>query len=157
MQREPHEIDFHALYNHEAKQLEEALQAYQTAALSTVPTHYDQTPLPAWTNHLDTLTPAALAQINATLAMGERIGYLAGWEDGARTESATQRHLGRLEGRCELLTELAASNSAYLTAHARELAANLANTPSYADLCERRGEKERAQRARVVLAERGIA
>lgn len=154
---EPVEIDFRAVYAREAKCLEEALRAYQAATVDTLPRDGEPTPLPAWANRLESLDRQALAEVNATLAMGERTGYLSGWQDGARTEGAAQRHLGRLEGRCELAGELAAASSAYLTDHARALASDLAATPSFADLCERRGEHERARHARAVLAGRGIA
>lgn len=154
---EPVEIDFRAVYAREARRLEEALRAYQAATLTTIPEDGDPVSLPAWTTRLDHLDPQVLAEVNATLAMGERAGYLSGWQDGARAEGATQRRLGRVEGRCELAGELAAASSIYLTEHARALASDLAATTSFADLCERRGERERASRARAVLAERGIA
>ncbi|EEH67051.1 hypothetical protein HMPREF0058_0042 [Actinomyces urogenitalis DSM 15434] len=154
---EPVEIDFRAVYAREAKCLEEALRAYQAATVDTLPRDGEPTPLPAWATRLESLDRQALAEVNATLAMGERTGYLSGWQDGARTEGATQRRLGRVEGRCELAGELVDASSIYLTEHARALASDLAATTSFADLCERRGERERASRARAVLAERGIA
>lgn len=42
-------------------------------------------------------------------------------------------------------------------AHAASLSRMVAMRPSYADLCERRGEHERAERQRAILRERGIS
>lgn len=42
-------------------------------------------------------------------------------------------------------------------AYAAELSRMLARQPSFADLCERRGEPERAERQRAILRQRGIS
>ena len=48
-------------------------------------------------------------------------------------------------------------HSAYLDAENRALVSALTSRPDHATLCELRGEPERAQRARDLLRERGIA
>lgn len=58
---------------------------------------------------------------------------------------------GLAEGRREAEVE-ATARWAGMRAHVRMIAA----TPSYADLAERRGEPDRADRQRAILRERGI-
>ncbi|WP_172192773.1 hypothetical protein [Actinomyces faecalis] len=146
------------------KHLRQALartEAVMASQLRQALAHSASGPLPEWMGRVDTLTPEGMKAVTDTVAMGERTGYLAGWQAGASQAGALQRHLGRAEGQAMALRALADGSTRYLTAHARALGADLARgreaVPDYPALCELRGEAERAARARRTLQERRIA
>ena len=69
----------------------------------------------------------------------------------------TARAAAYAAGQADLATALHAEHLKWLDAENRALSASLASGTPYAELCELRGEPERAERARQVYAERGIA
>ena len=93
---------------------------------------------------------------NRTIAVGERIGYQAGFEAACALLKTTQ-NAAYAAGQADILTALHAEHLRQLDAENRALSASLAQGVPYAELCEIRGEHDRAARARQVLAERGIA
>ena len=158
------ELNLHALADPAERHLREAIahtKVVMASQLRQVLAHTASTPLPEWAARTGSLSREGMKAVTDTVAMGERTGYLAGWQDGASQAGALQRHLGRAEGQAMALRALAEGNTAYLTAHATALAADLARgleaAPDYPTLCELRGEAERAARARRVLQERRIA
>lgn len=110
-------------------------------------------PPPAWTGRVPDLSPEALAEIDATMRMAEGWGFAAGAEAGF----ALGRALGFARGVHETAAAQADAQAQWQDAENRRAASDLAASVPYAELCERRGEAERARRNRALLAERGIA
>lgn len=85
-------------------------------------------------------TNPAPERVWAAFAEGHHHGYLEGFERGAEVTRA----------------EIAEAEAA-AWARMREHVRMLANLPKYADLCEKRGEHEKAAANRALLRERGIS
>ena len=81
---------------------------------------------------LNTMTPRAQRIALAYYERGHQDGWGRGWDAAEAEAAAIQR-----------------------AAHA--VAQQAAKTPTFADLCERRGQHTRATRQRAILTERGIA
>lgn len=99
-----------------------------------------------------------LSDVDRVLNLADEYGpeFFAGYEDHSHASAATAA-VAHAEGRAELARELAEAQRDYLGREARALSACLASTPPYAGLCDLRGEHDRAQRQREIMAERGIA
>lgn len=99
-----------------------------------------------------------LSEVDRVLDLADEHGpeFFAGYENHRHASAATAA-VAHAEGRAELARELAEAQRDYLGREARALSACLTSTPPYAELCERRGEHERAERQRRILRERGIA
>ena len=110
----------------------------------------------AWQERLATMSSSALAELESAVRFGEGLGYREGWDQAAQDLWPLALEAGQARGR---YLEAAAADDAdrrWRAQVGRDVAASAAR-PSYAELCERRGEPERAERARRLLAERGIA
>lgn len=118
--------------------------------------NYDA-PLPWAMTSPETLTVEAMEQVGRAIATGERSGYLKALEDVARDLFPLVMRAGYAEGQKDLVVGQDAAHRKWQEEMHRRLAAELTRGVPYAELCERRGEPERAARARQVLAERGIA
>ena len=118
---------------------------------------YANAPLPWAMTNPDALTVEAMEQVDRAIAAGERSGYLKALEDVARDLFPLVLRAGYAEGQKDLLVGQDAAHRQWQEEMHCRLAASLAQGVPYAELCERRGEPERAARARQVLAERGIA
>lgn len=117
---------------------------------------YAQDAPPSVFNRLDELGPEAMREVSRTIAVGERLGYQAGFEAaGAMLETA--RAAAYAAGQADLATALHAEHLKWLDAENRALSASLASGTPYPELCELRGEPERAERARQAYTERGLA
>jgi len=99
----------------------------------------------------------ALAEVESAIRFGEAIAYPEGYERGLREGWALGYEEGVARGRYLEASEIADSLRRSQGEHNRALARDLASRPPYAERCDRRGEHERAERARALLAERGIA
>lgn len=75
-------------------------------------------------------------------------GKIVGYREG--------REHGFAEGLEVLVRGLDEKRRLELTAHHGALAELLASSPSFAELCDMRGDHQRAERQRQILAERGI-
>lgn len=126
----------------------DALEAAQDHAAS---------PLPRAMLHPEALTAEAVEQVDLAVAVGERAGYLNAFEDVARDLIPLVWAAGYAEGQKDLLVGQDAAHRQWQEDVDRRLAASLASGTPYAELCELRGEPERAERARQVYTERGIA
>ena len=117
---------------------------------------YAQEPSPSVFKRLDELGPEAMQEVHRTISVGERIGYHAGFEAACALLKASQ-NAAYAAGQADILTALHAEQLKQLDAENRALSASLAQGVPYPELCERRGEYDRAARARQLYAERGIA
>lgn len=117
---------------------------------------YAQDVPPSVFNRLDELGPEAMREVSRTIAVGERLGYQAGFE-AASAMLEPARAAAYAAGQADLATALHAEHLKWLDAENRALSASLASGTPYAELCELRGEPERAERARQVYTERGLA
>ena len=117
---------------------------------------YAQDAPPSVFKRLDELGPEAMREVSRTIAVGERMGYQAGFE-AACALLEPSRNAAYAAGQADMVTALHAEYLKQLDAENRALSASLAQGVPYAELCEIRGEHDRAARARQVLAERGIA
>ena len=117
---------------------------------------YAQDVPPSVFKRLGELGPEAMREVNRTIAVGERIGYQAGF-DAACALLKTTQNAAYAAGQADMVTALHAEQLRRLDAENRALSASLAQGVPYPELCERRGEPERAARARQLYAERGIA
>lgn len=102
----------------------------------------------AWPDRIATMPTAALAELESAFRMGERLAYFEAWETGARESGRTQYALGYARGQRDLAVALADDLRNRLAEHARLTVRDLAGQPDYPTLCERRGEPDRAARAR---------
>lgn len=110
-----------------------------------------------WQERIHTMPPEALAEVESAIRFGESIAYPEGHERGLREGWALGYEEGVARGRYLEASEIADSLRWSQGEHNRSLARDLASRPPYAERCDRRGEHERAERARALLAERGIA
>lgn len=117
---------------------------------------YAQDAPPSVFKRLDELGPEAMREVNRTIAVGERMGYQAGFE-AACALLEPSRNAAYAAGQADMVTALHAEYLKQLDAENRALSASLAQGVPYPELCELRGEPERAERARQLYAERGIA
>lgn len=117
---------------------------------------YAQDAPPSVFKRLDELGPEAMREVSRTIAVGERMGYQAGFEAACALLKTTQ-NAAYAAGQADILTALHAEYLKQLDAENRALSASLAQGVPYPELCELRGEPERAERARQLYAERGIA
>lgn len=125
----------------------DALEAAQDHAAS---------PLPRAMLHPDALTAEAVEQVDLAVAVGERTGYLNAFEDVARDLFPLVWAAGYREGQKDLVVGQDVAQRRWREEMDRRLAASLAQGTPYVQLCERRGEPDRAERARQVYTERGI-
>ncbi len=125
----------------------DALEAAQDHAAS---------PLPRAMLHPDALTAEAVEQVDLAVAVGERTGYLNAFEDVARDLFPLVWAAGYREGQKDLVVGQDVAQRRWREEMDRRLAASLAQGTPYVQLCELRGEPERAERARQVYTERGI-
>lgn len=112
--------------------------------------------LPSVFDRLDSLTPDATAEVGRVYSAGERIGWQAGFDDAMRVLRASNA-AAYAEGQADLAAALYAEQLKWQEDTDRRLAASLASGSSYPELCELRGESDRADRARQLYAVRGIA
>lgn len=117
---------------------------------------YAQDAPPSVFKRLDELGPEAMREVSRTIAVGERMGYQAGFE-AACALLEPSRNAAYTAGQADMVTALHAEYLKQLDAENRALSASLAQGVPYPELCELRGEPERAERARQLYAERGIA
>lgn len=125
----------------------DALEAAQDHAAS---------PLPRAMLHSDALTAEAVEQVDLAVAVGERTGYLNAFEDVARDLFPLVWAAGYREGQKDLVVGQDAAHRRWQEEMDRQLVASLSKGVPYPELCELRGEHDRAVRARQVLAERGV-
>ena len=125
-----------------------ALEAAQDHAAS---------PLPWAMLHPEALTAEAMEQVGLAVAAGEWIGYLNAFEDVARDLFPLVWAAGYREGQKDLVVGQDAAQRRWQEEMDRALAASLSRGTPYVQLCERRGEPDRAERARQLYAERGIS
>lgn len=126
----------------------DALEAAQDHAAS---------PLPWAMLHPEALTAEAAEQVDRAVAVGERAGYLNAFEDVARTLFPLVWAAGYAEGQKDLVVGQDAAHRRWQEEMDRALAASLSQGTPYVQLCERRGEPDRAERARQLYAEREIS
>lgn len=126
----------------------DALEAAQDHATS---------PLPRAMTHPEALSTEAMEQVGRAVATGERAGYLNAFEDVARDLFPLVWAAGYAEGQKDLVVGQDAAHRRWQEEMDRALAASLSRGVPYPELCERWGEPDRAERARQVYAERGIA
>lgn len=126
----------------------DALEAAQDHAAS---------PLPRAMLHPEALTAEAVEQVDLAVAVGERTGYLNAFEDVARDLFPLVWAAGYAEGQKDLVVGQDAAQRRWREEMDRQLVASLSKGVPYPELCELRGEPERAERARQVYTERGIA
>lgn len=88
---------------------------------------------------------------------GYEAGLPTGYMRGMADQWPVALEVGRRRGWREATARWDAEHSAFLDASNRGLVRDVAGAPSYAELCERRGEYDRAERARRTLRERGVA
>lgn len=112
--------------------------------------------LPSVFGRLDSLTPDAAAEVGRVYSAGERIGWQAGFDDAMRVLRASNA-AAYAEGQADLAAALYAEQLKWQEDTDRRLAASLASGTRYPELCELRGESDRADRARQLYAVRGIA
>lgn len=133
-----------------------AIEAREWHAATGKCRDYAQDAPPSVFKRLDELGPEAMKEVSRTIAVGERIGYQAGFEAACALLEPT-RNAAYAAGQADMVTALHAEHLRQLDAENRALSASLAQGVPYPELCELRGEPERAERARQLYAERGIA
>lgn len=114
-------------------------------------------PLPRAMTHPEALTAEAMEQMDLAVAAGERTGYLNAFEDVTRDLFPLVRAAGYAEGQKDLVVAQAEAHRRWQEETDRQLVTSLSKGVPYPELCERRGEPDRAERARQALHERGIA
>ena len=132
-----------------------AIEAREWQAATEKCQDYAQDASPSVFKRLDELGPEAMREVSRTIAVGERIGYCAGFEAACALLKTTQ-NAAYAAGQADMVTALHAEQLKQLDAENRALSASLAQGVPYAELCELRGEHDRAARARQILAERGV-
>lgn len=133
-----------------------AIEAREWQAATGKCRDYAQDAPPSVFKRLDELGPEAMREVNRTIAVGERIGWQAGFDDAMRVLRASNA-AAYAEGQADLAAALYAEQLKWQEDTDRRLAASLASGSSYPELCELRGESDRANRARQLYAVRGIA
>lgn len=104
-----------------------------------------------WSNTVARMTPEALAELESAIRFGERLAYFTAWEKGASQAGPVQYRLGYAKGQADLAVHLADSIREEIGRYAMQLARDLGSSPTFAELCERRGEPEKAERARQII------
>ncbi len=97
--------------------------------------------------------PRARDAFLAGFDCGEHVGRTLGELDGWRAGYAA----GRADGRAEALAEVDERQATRDDALVRSIAATAARGVPFADLCDRRGQHNRADAQRRALRERGVA
>lgn len=133
-----------------------AIEAREWQAATEKCRDYAQDASPSVFKRMEELGPEAMREVSRTISVGERMGYRAGFEAACALLVHT-RNAAYAAGQADMVTALHAEQLKQLDAENRALSASLAQGVPYAELCEIRGEHDRAARARQVLAERGIA
>lgn len=133
-----------------------AIEAREWQAATEKRQDYAQDASPSVFKRLGELGPEAMREVSRTIAVGERIGYCAGFEAACALLKTTQ-NAAYAAGQADMVTALHAEQLKQLDAENRALSASLAQGVPYAELCELRGEHDRAERARQLYAVRGIA
>lgn len=133
-----------------------AIEAREWQAATEKRQDYAQDASPSVFKRLGELNPEAMREVSRTIAVGERIGYQAGFEAACALLKTTQ-NAAYAAGQADMVTALHAEQLKQLDAENRTLSASLAQGVPYAELCELRGEHDRAERARQLYAARGIA
>lgn len=113
-------------------------------------------PLPWAMEHPETLTAEAMEQVSRAVAFGERTGHYAA-SASALALSKLFYEAGRAAGIADLAATQHADHLKWQEDMNRALADSLTKGTPYVQLCEIRGEHDRAERARNLYAERGIA
>lgn len=113
-------------------------------------------PLPQALLHLEALSDGAIEQVDSAVALGERLGR-ASASAAALALFHKAFQAGRAAGIAELATTQYADHLKWREEMDRALVDSLTKGTPYAQLCEIRGERDRAERARRLYAERGIA
>ncbi|OLO85132.1 hypothetical protein [Actinomyces naeslundii] len=129
-------------------------EAYRTARQAAE--SYADAPVPPVMGRLESLTPEALESVGQTIAFGERLGYQAGFEAACALFPLVSA-AGYTAGQKDLAAGQEAAHRQWLDAENRSLVASLTRGAPYPTLCEIRGEPARAEHARQLYAERGIA
>ena len=106
--------------------------------------------------HPEALPDEAIEQLNSAVAFGERLGS-AFASAAALALSKLFYEAGRAKGIADLATTQHADHLKWQEDMNRALADSLTKGTPYAQLCEIRGEHDRAERARHLYAERGVA
>ena len=114
-------------------------------------------PLPRAMTHPEALTAEAVEQMDLAVAAGERTGYLSAFEAVTRDLFPLVWAAGYAKGQKDLTVAQAEAHRRWQEEMDRQLVTSLSKGVPYPELCERRGEPDRADRARQVYAERGIA
>ena len=133
-----------------------AVEAREWQAATEKCWDYAQDAPPSVFKRLDELGPEAMREVSRTIAVGERMGYQAGFE-AACALLEPSRNAAYAAGQADMVTALHAEHLRQLDAENRALSASLAQGVPYPELCELRGEPERAERARQLYRQRGIA
>lgn len=137
------------------KALAAAQRAYRDDFLA-VAAAPEAAPLPQALLHLEALPDGAIEQLDSAVALGERLGSASASASAlALFHKAFQA--GRASGIAELATTQYADHLKWREEMDRALVGSLTKGTPYAQLCEIRGEHDRAERARRLYAERGIA
>ena len=110
-----------------------------------------------WRGALHTMSDAWAAEFADSNADGYCSGALTGYTAGVTDTWEIAFEIGRRQGAHDAADLWDEQHSAYLDAENRALVSALTSRPDHATLCELRGEPDRAQRARALLRERGIA
>lgn len=118
---------------------------------------HDRTPLTAWRDHLDELTDRWRDIIIDVNASGYESGALESFDQVVDLVAAPLIEHGRSIERRAQEDRRRAGHDAYLDAEHKALAASLAGARAFADLCELRGQHDRAAKQRRMLRERGVA
>ncbi len=113
-------------------------------------------PLPQALLRLEALPDEAIEQLDRAVAFGERLGS-AFASASALALSTLFYEAGRARGIAELAATQHADHLKWQEDMDRALADSLTKGTPYVQLCEIRGEHDRAERARRLYAERGIA
>lgn len=110
-----------------------------------------------WRQHLPGMPDSWVHEWIECNSEGFDSGHPVGYAKATYEQGRIQFELGRRRGVTQERARVAAEHSAYLDAHNRQLVADLTSQPGFPTLSQRRGEHDRAARARQILRERGIA
>ena len=138
-------------------QTDDDLHALVQARAEAFTAEHTYTARGRWRGALYTMSDAWAAEFADANSDGYCSGALTGYTAGVTDTWEIAFELGRRQGANDAAELRDEQHSAYLDAENRALVSALTSRPDHATLCELRGEPERAQRARDLLRERGIA